>query len=268
VTVSLPGDSLSDWRARWDAIYRFLDGWRGKTFRPPPADQRIADLEFSLEVTLPPSVREWISFVMAHEEYRDCFTLRDRIMIDRLVDHDAVSLLQQGEADHYWAVKTAHLESPDPPVGTYYLDHDFRDAADPARKRFTYGGDCAGHTSHFAFHYLLSYFKGAGGGFAVDEVSTAIDTAALARDLGASSRFGPVEVFAGQDTLVWRTLPGPAVLSGNVHVELRRETDFKNLPGSVQNLLAHAHIFKGVIARPDVYERRKASRPWWRRPFG
>jgi hypothetical protein len=268
VKVTLPKDSLHDWRSRWDAIYQFLEGWRGKPFRPAQSGQRIAEIEFALDVVLPPSVREWISFALAHEEIKDCFGLRDDLTIEHLVEHDAVTLLLQGEADYYWAVKTTQLALPDPSVGTYYLDHDFRDEADPARKRFVYGGDCAMHVSHFAFHYLLSYFTAAGGGFAVDEVSPAFDMAALARDLGEPSRFGPVEAFAGAEILVWRTLPGPAVLGGNVHVELRCETDVKHLPRSVQELLAHAHLFKGAVARPDVYERRKAGRPWWRRPFG
>jgi hypothetical protein len=42
----------------------------------------------------------------------------------------------------------------------------------------------------------------------------------------------------------------------------------KELPLSVQALLEHANVFKGVVARPEIHERRKSGRPWWRRPFG
>jgi hypothetical protein len=268
VKVTLPNDSLADWRSRWDGIYKFLEGWRGKPFRPEPADQRIAEIEFSLELTLPASMREWISLAVEHEEIADCFIWRDRLSIEKLDEHDAVSLLLQGEGDVYWAVKARDLAQPDPSVGVYFQDHGFHDPADPRRARFTAGGACARHVSHFAFHYLLGYFRGAGGGFSADEASPAFDPRALARDLGAPSRFGPVEAFVSDEVLVWRALPGLEVLRGDVHVELRREMDVALLPGSVQELLAHAHIFKGVIARPEIYERRKPGRPWWRRPLG
>ena len=265
--VTLPNDSLADWRSRWDGIYQFLEGWRGKPFRPAPANQRIAELEFSLEATLPPSMREWISFVLAREEFKDCCSLSGLLSVDRLDDHDAVALLQ-AEGDVYWAVKARDLALPDPPVGIYYPDHDFHDPANPQRTRLTSGGDCARHVSHFAFYYMLSYFSSAGGGFSVDVDAAAFDEAALTRDFGAPSTFGAVEVFANDEVLVWRTLPGLKVWRGDVHVELRHETDVRVLPGSVRELLAHAEIFRGVIARPEVHERRKASRPWWRRPVG
>jgi hypothetical protein len=268
VKIILPNDELPDWRARWDAIYAFLDAWRGKPFRPAPANQRIAEIEFTLDATLPPSVREWVSFATAHDEIKDCFTWRDSLSIEKLDEHDAVSLLLQGEGDYYWAVRTAHLALPDPPVGTYYLDHDLHEPADPQRKHFVADGDCAQHVAHFAFHYLLSYFRGAGGGSSVDEASPAFDRVALTRDLGAPSQFGSVQAFATDEVLVWRTLPGLAVLGGNVHVELRHEKEVGKLPVSVQHLLEDAHIFKGDIARPQIYERRKRGRPWWRRPFG
>lgn len=255
VKVPLPSDALPDWRTRWDAIYEFLSAWRGAPFRPEPANQRIAEIEFSLEATLPPSMREWISFVLAHEEFKDCFILSDHLNVDRLDDHDAISLLKQAGSDVHWALKAQDLALPDPPVGIYST-------------RLKAEGECARHVSHFAFYYMLSCFRSAGGGFAVDEDEDAFDGAALTRDFGAPSTFGAVEAFANDAVMVWHTLPGLKVWRGDVYVELRRETDVRVLPGSVQELLAHAHIFKGVIARPEIHERRKPGRPWWRRPFG
>ena len=35
-----------------------------------------------------------------------------------------------------------------------------------------------------------------------------------------------------------------------------------------EHLLEHANVFKGVVARPEIHERRKSGRPWWHRPFG
>jgi hypothetical protein len=268
VTVILPDDELPDWRARWDAIYAFLDGWRGQPFRREPTDQRIAELEFTLDATLPPSMREWISFATAHDEIKDCFIWRDRLSIERLDEHDAVSLLLQGEGDYYWAIKVPDLALPDPPVGTYYLDLEFRDPANPGRKRFVAEGNCAQHISHFAFQYLLSYFYCAGGGFSVDEASPAFDGSALTRDLGTPSQFGSVQAYATHEVLVWRTMSGESPPGGQTHVELRHEMAVKELPLSVQALLEHANVFKGVVARPEIHERRKSGRPWWRRPFG
>jgi uncharacterized protein (TIGR02996 family) len=193
------GTVPDDWKGRWRLLREFVERWHGV----PMGDvgrhaDVIAATEAELGLALPPSFREWIAFasdLMDRKKFdrvlRDCYEVRD------LDDLSAVSLMIQGEADYYWAVKKEHLTLPDPPVHGYSLDYE-GDA-----DRFIEQGPFAPHVTSFVFRHMLSYCHGKGGGFGA---RVDADYGPLIRRLTEAfpvqSRFEGLRVFEAENVLV------------------------------------------------------------------
>lgn len=234
-------DGDKDWRTNWRAIDAFIRDWLEVDYARDPKPGQIRELEQSAGVTLPPSVREWCSFALASPQIESRFSFRDCLVIERLDEHDAISLLLQGEGDFYWAVETPALVKADPPVTGYYLDYDASD------ERFVWLGPWAPTVSSFAFDYLLSYLHTPGGGFETRIMSPSFSRESLLGDFGEPITFGHLELFiAGSVLAALCTFPD------NWHhdvvkVLVQLETPLDSLPASVQRLLGDAHILQGPM---------------------
>jgi len=181
---------LTDWRARWQAIDEFIRYWFDTDFVRDPTDSRIDEIEAHLGLPLPPSVRQWVAFALAAGQIKKNFTFRDSLEIEKMADHDAISLLWQGEADYIWAVELTRWSEPDPAVVAYYLDHD------QWPERFELHGPWAPTVSSYALDYLFTYISSNGGGFSTRESQPAFNRDVLVAELGAPTRFGHLELFA------------------------------------------------------------------------
>lgn len=145
----------------WDVIKKILEKWHHITLNWKEADHRpkIKSIEDAAGTTLPPSVREWIC--MVEEMIRaEQWPLRDSYDIRFRPDIQAVTLLIQGEADYYWAVKKENLAHNDPPVDGYHLSFE----GDP--DTWTWNRTEHETLTAFVIQYLLDYhamFEGTGG---------------------------------------------------------------------------------------------------------
>ncbi len=229
-------DDDRDWRSRWDAIDAFVREWLDSDFERLSHAERLAELEKSAGVSLPPSAREWCFFAFASEQLERVLSFRDCFVIERLEDHDAVALLIQGEADFYWAVEAQYLDQPDPPVTGYYLDHD-----DP-KGRFAVQGPWAPTVSAFALDYLLSFMHSPGGGFSTNTSSAAFSREALVTDFGQPVTFGHLELFSTDGVLAFVATYPENWHHGVVTVFMQRQIPFDELPPSVRRLYPDAHI--------------------------
>ena len=151
-------DVPDDWHGRWTLLREFIRRWYGipvGNVGEPSA--LVAEEEAKLGQSLPPSFREWIS-LCEQLLARDAFDiLRDCYEVVRLKDHAAISLLIQGEADVYWAVKEENLNLDDPPVDWYPIDYEAE--GDP----FIHAGELAPHITSFVLGQLAYYLQGNGG---------------------------------------------------------------------------------------------------------
>jgi len=177
-------DDSIDWHAQWDAIYLFVREWLQVDFKGVRPVDRVFDVERNSAVKLPPSAHEWLRFATASYGLDPLFTFRDCLVVEQLKDHDAVSLLLQGEEDTYWAIESQHLNEDNPPVTVYYLDYN-----DPGG-RFVRQGMWSPTITSFAFDYFLSYLHSPGGGFKVRTTSPKFSRDMLVSDFGLPVVFG------------------------------------------------------------------------------
>jgi len=262
-SLRLPSNDLPDWRARWDAIYAFIEDWRGKPFQPAPTTAEIVRLETELGIQMPPSMREWLSFVHSCEQIADSFSWRDDLTVERLADHDAVSLLLQGEGDAYWAVKSASLQEADPPVTVYMLDHDSYDEQDPKRERFI-ETDGYAHLSEFAFQYILGYFRTPLDRFGVYPAQNGVSRSQIESDFGPATAFGRTSMFLRHPYFLWHDREDENELPiGYLQVLFREAVSADALPPSLTTLLKGGgwrdNRSRAILPAP--------RKPWWRRWF-
>lgn len=158
-----------DWRGRWSLLREFTRRWHGIPVGDAGEPSALADEEEAkLGVTLPPSFREWLGYceeLMAISRGEDDTAfeiLRDAYEVVRLEveEHRAISLLIQGEADYYWAVKEEHLTQDDPPVDGYPLDYE----RPFSESHFRHDGEVAPHITSFVLERLAYFLHGNGGG--------------------------------------------------------------------------------------------------------
>lgn len=227
-----------DWRSRWRSIDAFVRDWLEPTYVRHAAAGGIIEIEERIGVRLPPSFREWCYFMWATEQLERTFGFRDDFVVERLKDHDAVSLLAQGEGDFYWAVETKSLEQDDPPVVAYYLDHDL------PIECFAENGPWAPTVSSFAFDYLMVYLRNRGGGFSTRLSSPAFSREALIADLGDPKRFGHLEIFSREGLFAYITCYADNWHFKNIGVVYRDRFNLGAHYPSIQRLEANAHIFR------------------------
>jgi uncharacterized protein (TIGR02996 family) len=153
------------WKERWRQIRELVEQW----WRFPVPDvsgrnEEVRQVERRLEVLLPQSVREWISF--AHDVRRgegQSEVLYDDSGIRDLERHRAISIMLHAEGDYHWAVRRQDLEQIDPPVYGYYAD--FIDPSLPG-----HNVPVAESVTAFMLDYVMGYsaYLPGGGSFGVE----------------------------------------------------------------------------------------------------
>ncbi|MGF1580296.1 MAG: TIGR02996 domain-containing protein [Gemmataceae bacterium] len=113
------------WKERWRIVRRWVEIWEGVSLPDVGGHQDVMNAtERELGLTLPPSIREWISFSRDLDETEHCeHLIRDPLGLQLLPEHSSLSLLMQAEGDSYWAVSCDHLTILDPPVDHYSLSY-------------------------------------------------------------------------------------------------------------------------------------------------
>ncbi len=233
-------DDNNDWSANWAVFDRFVCEWLRTEFTRDPQSPEIDELERSVDVALPPSVREWCAFALAARTLAH-FSWRDCLIVEPVPGHEAVSLLLQGEADYYWAIENKDLTQSDPPVIGYSLDYDSEEST------FERAGTWAPNVTAFALDYFLSYLQSPGGGFGVRQSSEYFEREKLLADFGQPTRFGHLEFFHSNGVLVMLGGLPPSWRHNVINVEIQTKRPFDRLPQSVQRLVKDATVFHGGL---------------------
>ena len=238
-------DVPDGWKERWRLLREFVERWH----QIPLGDvgghaEDIEKTEKSLGMKLPPSVKEWIAFCselidlsVYGKLIRDCFE------VEHLKDLSAISLMLQGEADFYWAIKEENLGAFDPPVDGYNLDYD-----NEKLDHFVHYGLFAPRITSFVFDYLTSYLHGAGGGFSTtiktnDELIQSLNNAFPFR-----SQIDNVRVFEKRNIIVLLGSSGYAPDETHLRVEVWDKASVKDVPAFLWNYTQHGGCFHGKFA--------------------
>lgn len=117
ITLNHTPSSYTD---AWETLRNFISKWHNVSLEWKMDDhiEKINSIEAKAGRTLPPSLKEWICFI-EHMLKTDQWIFRDSYDISFSEKLQAVTLLIQGEADYYWAVKIENLSVEDPPVDGY-----------------------------------------------------------------------------------------------------------------------------------------------------
>jgi len=236
-------DANKDWQERWYVIDSFIRSWLAPGFSRLPDQHELEKLEERVGIRLPASAREWCFLAWAAPQIEQHFIFRYCFVIERLKDHDAVSLLLQGEGDFYWAIETQFLENDDPPVTAYLLDYD------SPQEQFVEQGRWAPTVSSFALDYLLTYLDSPGGGFTTRMSSPTFNRSALVAELGTPTTFGHLEFFTCDGIIAYTSLLPDNGHYGKIGVHLQRESHVTKLPSSIRRMLQDAHILQAPLTK-------------------
>lgn len=140
---------------RWTLLRKFISHWHNLNL-PLLRDLEWAakDCEYTLNRTLPDSIREWIALskdLIAIESFEK--VMRDVFDVSYMQRFSCTTLLGQCEDDIYWTVRDVNLEVPDPPVDYIYRDID--------TDKWTDGGSESRSLTSFVLGHL-AYFLGTG----------------------------------------------------------------------------------------------------------
>ncbi len=145
---------------RWRLIREFIERWHGIRLADNPTCDALPDVETWISRPAPRSLGQWMS--LAHDlgnQFEKVF--RDRVAIENLRRHQAVSLMQLAEGDIYWAVRRENMEKADPPVDTYSQYHD------GAGQGYEHSGQPHPTLTSFALSHA-SYFLGRGVSYSIE----------------------------------------------------------------------------------------------------
>lgn len=233
-------DANRNWRERWEVIDDIIRSWLRADYTRVPDQSGIEEIEKRIGALLPASFKEWCYFAWAAPQIEDYFILRDEFIVKRLEDHDAISLVLQGEGDYYWAVKSEFWEQEDPPVIGYALDYD------TPEELFVEQGKWSPTVSSFALDYLLMYLSSDGGGFSAPMTSPAFEREALIADLGPPTIFGHLEIFTRDGILAYHS-QSECWRDDAIKVRIQHNTPLRKLPLSIQHLLRGSSWREGPL---------------------
>lgn len=149
----------------WTIIRRLIKTWHQVTldWNDEDAGPVISKIENTVGAKLPPSLKEWVRFLEKMKE-TDQWIFRDCCDFSFNAGQERVTLLVQGEADYFWAVKKKDLALADPPVEGYQLDYE------SDKGIFSWNRTETNKLTSFGIKYILDYcymFLGTGGFSAV-----------------------------------------------------------------------------------------------------
>lgn len=148
----------TDVRDAWRLIREAHERWTGEPMPDVGGHQdKVAEAEKRLGLTLPPSVREYIAFAHDLPQQEDWLAIyRDPYRLEALPGHQAVTILMQAERDLHWAIQHGDFDRDDPPVYTYVADLD--EDGWRIEDRFHFGRQQRAATlTRFLFDYAFRY---------------------------------------------------------------------------------------------------------------
>ncbi|MBX7219998.1 MAG: TIGR02996 domain-containing protein [Blastocatellia bacterium] len=191
-------DVPQGWKERWRLLREFVEQWYGI----PMLDvgsyrEQVAETEFRLQLNLPPSLQEWVSFSQELKEKQQFeAVLRDDYWVEDLVEHNAVSLMIHYERDHYWAVKNEYLSEDDPKVTAYSLT-----TRGSLAGRFRENGIVTATLTDFAFCLVKGCSHGQGGGFIVMVSASEVEPK-LEKVFGQSSTLDDLQLYEAPNLFI------------------------------------------------------------------
>jgi hypothetical protein len=232
----------ANWTARWEFIDDFIHQWLSTQYSREPVVNEIREAEENIGLQLPPSVRAWCEFVAASDQIEDSFNFRDEFVMEKVPGHSAISILQSGEQDLYWAIDETDWHREDPPVKIFCIDYSARP------KEFKDEGLFSLTVSSFAMDYLFANLYPKGGSFSCSSSSMEMDWSDLVSKIGEASSFGHLEFAFGDRLMIYRSNMNQRWGGDSITVHVFEETDSKSLPDVVQELLPKAHVLAGKFA--------------------
>jgi hypothetical protein len=230
----------STYKDAWEMIRKFIRKWYNVSLEWGTEDyvEKISALEEGAGVKLPPAVREWIRFIERMLE-TDQWIFRDCYAISFSEELQAITLLIQGEADYYWAVKIENLRDEDPPVDGYHLDYE------GGTGKFLHDQLVSSRLTSFLFKYMLDYhymFSGTGGYYGQLTNRTEV-TREFIRDFGPGIRIEDYLVFESEEVIAFITGAGLDSDYGSLGVHYR--IDPYMLPACVKSNFRHRNSYYG-----------------------
>lgn len=192
-------NEADDCPTRWQSIIHFVQEWTGQEINLNPDDACVTKYQNELNLELPLSLKYWISFSYEAERIKDYFSYRDCLEVKWWSEHQALSILLQGEDDYFWAIQKEDLNKVDPPIYAYFLDHD------ATTRTFIKDGLWSTSISSFALNYLFSYFNPKGGSFSVFKDRINVTEADLLTEFPKKETFGEVTFYYNENILLYST---------------------------------------------------------------
>jgi hypothetical protein len=148
---------------KWKLIRHLIENWYGFEIPQTEYAEELSALENTLGLSLPTSVREYFTlsrqlsetaFTYENGQESNAFTcvFRDCLDISHLQEHEAVTLMIQGEQDIYWAVKKADIHRENPEICCYLLDYESEKP-----EKFDFFGLSHASVTAFVISHILSY---------------------------------------------------------------------------------------------------------------
>lgn len=200
----------ADTTDRWKLIKNFIESWHQITIPHLDKTNQITDTEQKLGLVLPFSFRQYINissqlldinYTFHNGQKSNAFSkiFRDCFEVELLEKHDAVSLMIQGEADFYWAIKRTDLHIDDPKVYGYILDFDC-----PTNDKFDFIGEMYPTITSFVLNHLLSYLQSENSsGFGIQTNNVESIYQGLKSSFTSHSKFDATEIFESENMVAF-----------------------------------------------------------------
>lgn len=195
---------------RWKLIRMFIESWHKITIPKLETSTQIVDIEQRLGLILPSSFRQYIelstqlldlTYNYQNGQKSDAFSevFRDCFEVELLEKHDAISLMIQGEADFYWAIKRTDLHIDDPKIYGYILDYD-----SPTNDKFDFIGEMYPTITSFVLNHLFSYLQtGSSSGFGIQINNVESIYQDLKSSFTSHAKFDETEIFESENRIAF-----------------------------------------------------------------
>jgi hypothetical protein len=195
---------------RWELIRNFIESWYKISLSKTEQTNQIAAIEQRLGFVLPYSFQQYIhlssqllalKFTFQNGQKSNSFSdiFRDCFEVKYLKEHNAISLMIQGEADFYWAIKKADLQMDDPKVYGYGLDYEC-----PTNEKFDLIGEVYPTITSFVLNHIFSYVQnGSSGGFGIQTHHVADLSHGLKSCFESHSKFDETEIFESENMIAF-----------------------------------------------------------------
>jgi hypothetical protein len=200
----------ADTAERWKLIRNFIESWHQLSLPDLAQTSQIMNIQQELGIVLPLSFQHYIDisshlsgtkYTFRNGQVSNAFSkvFRDCFKIEFLKEHDAVSLMIQGEADFYWAVKKEDLHLSDPNVYGYILDFDC-----PMNDKYDLVGEVYPTITSFVINHLFSYLQNENSsGFGLQINNTEEICQNLKSSFTSYAKFDQTEIFESENLIAF-----------------------------------------------------------------